>query len=80
MATTPTPAAPKQPLPYRITSSADQMIVGANGNLVQVKRIWFETLTGDTGHVDIPKSQFNAKVAQDAIEAEVDQLLTLHGI
>ncbi len=80
----PTPPAPQskqaQPEVYRITATADQSAVGANGQLIQVKRVWFETMLGDTGHVDIPKSQFTADTAKKMVEAEIDQLLTLRGV
>ena len=72
-------APPAKQYPYEITATRDQMSVGPDGRLVATKVVYFRTVTGDTGHVEIAKSQFSEANVRALIEPEVDELLKLRG-
>ncbi len=69
----------QQPKPYEITTTRDQMNVGPDGRLVRYTVVYYKTVFGDTGHIEIPTDQFTAENVRAMIEPKVDELLKLRG-
>lgn len=70
---------PKVEYPYEITTTRDQMNVGPDGRLVAIKVVFYKTLWGDTGHIEIPKADFTEANVRHLIEPEIMELLKLRG-
>lgn len=63
--------------PFRITASQDQVQVGVDGRLTEVKTFFYITPFGDSGRISVPKAEFSAERVAELIEAEVMELFKL---